>query len=200
MNLATGRVELTPKEKLSHAGNKYVQWTMANRTKRFVCRAFRENVTKALKLKHGEEVTVQGKFEESESDPDLVTVMVNTLGYADEKKQAKQARKQKDNSFVTEQDKERMLRKGIVYARVEKGFHDWCRKEHAFELQEGIWISKIYFILEMLGAEKVNEILRQEGVGISENLKHFDRIREDLFGLAMTAWENGIRPKQEEED
>lgn len=208
---ATGTVELSPIEKLSHGGNRYAQWTMANRKKRFVCRAFRENVDKALKtLKQGEEIRVYGEFSESESDPDLLTVLVNSFGYVDEKKQGATQKRKRENSYVTLEDKERMMRNGIVWAKISKESYDWCQIKQTVIVTtdrqvlipnkeivgiRGMWVQVLYFILSMLGEELVTKLCKENGVGVCENLHHWEGLRREMLGLAIADWNIGKRPQ-----
>jgi hypothetical protein len=189
----TGALKVSPRKKVSQAGNPYAEFViLGDDGKQYVCLAFRDSGSRALsqlKESYGTKLTVFGKVKQrNHSDEDIFTVLCNTWGFADKKEQKKEKRRQASASKV-DADSERIMRqRGIVYARVAKGQRGWERIEHCVEIK-GVFISKIYFILEMLGAEKVNAVLKQEGVSITGNLSHWPRLREDLVGCAMTDWE-----------
>lgn len=191
---AVATVELTGANKLSKNGNAYVLLTAANRKNRFRLLVFRKQMEKAKKFKSGEEIRFAGKFEEVEDNPGMYTVLVSAIGYADETKQKKSNLTERQNSFVSEEDKARMKARGIVWARVAKGEKDWRKEAECVQIK-GHWVDKFYFTLHMLGPELVTKACKEAEIGVMENLKHFTELKQTLFGLAWTDWERGEKPK-----
>ena len=187
----TGKVELSPMKKVSRNGNDYCLFTFSDGNKRYRLRAFGDVCKSALSsIKTQDKIVVDiSKIEAEEDDPDLFSAQVNGFRFEGEKQKKIVSRKKQD-SIMTDEYIAMMKKKGSVWAQVGKDDYQFERAEHCIKLKGDRYVSKIYFILFVLGAKKVIEICKQEGVGITENLAHFDRVREDLLGCAITDFQN----------
>lgn len=188
------KVELAPMKKVSQRGNDYCVFTvLAENLKRYRLRAFAEVNKRCLKeLKTQDKIIVDvSDIEGEEDDPDLFSAKLDGFRYKDEKAAAKQRAKSGQDSVMTDEYKAMMLnRYGKVWAKVAKDSYDWEDKDSVVKTKKG-YVSELYFICFVLGADKVAEICRQEGVGVTENLKHWGRLKKDLLGCAITDFEQG---------
>lgn len=190
----TGIVKVTPQKRISQKGTPYAQFAIEVAGKPWKVLAFGDVCDRALSsLTVNEEIEAFGKVETDATSDSPPTMFLNGFDFKDKDAKKKRALRNKQDSRITEEYVKSQEKKGIVYCSFGNKQRGWAKKKHCIKIGDK-WYDKLYFIMLMLGEEKVTELLKEGQVGIFENLKHYSELKETMLGLAIIDYQLGKRP------
>lgn len=192
----TGVVKVRPQGRTSQAGNQYAQFVIEADGKPYKVLAFGNSCEPILErvTEVNVKLILHGKIQEQDFDQDSPpTMFLDSFSFADKDVEKKIKKKKGQDSIITQDYKDMMARKGLVYASFGKGQRGWNKKKDSVKIGDK-WFDQLCFIMLMLGEELVMKLLKEEQVGIFENLKHYGELKKNMLGLAITDYKAGKRP------